>query len=71
MPRKKKKFYFLIGDSSLLLVPLSSSLPNFPNRFLVSHVVHPTERNITIGVYLNLELNIVYFFVEGSVKLGK
>lgn len=36
----------------------------------MSHVVSAGSIALTVGVYLNLELNVVHFIVNGSVKLA-
>lgn len=41
-----------------------------PERLLVSHVVTSGSALSTVGVYLNLELNIVQYIVEGLPKLA-
>lgn len=48
---------------------LNSAKPD--DRLLLSHVVPSGSKDTTVGVYLNLEQNVVYFVVNGDVKLGR
>eukprot|EP01127_Copromyxa_protea_P019964 TRINITY_DN6585_c0_g2_i1.p1 TRINITY_DN6585_c0_g2~~TRINITY_DN6585_c0_g2_i1.p1 ORF type:complete len:2103 (-),score=378.73 TRINITY_DN6585_c0_g2_i1:26-5695(-) len=69
-------FYFEVtveqASSEVIVGCTDAKLLNFTDadRFLVSHVVLPTDCKTTIGVYLNLEVNIVYFIVNGTMKLA-